>query len=434
MPGIRRLSKSIKKLDIIKENVAQEFQGLLGVVFKGRQLVEVPNRDGYVYVRLRSNINEVIQAYNGQVSPVYDLPVIVIRDKNYERFMIKGRDLGKYGDWGTSSYLPRHGAQHSFSDDNFGGDIVWVYDRQFVPLSISPSGTAGANNVTVNGDVLYWDGVWGYAGGTGTPDMFAYKPTGAYSKLILVYINSNRNPAISAGSNIFDPSATGLAQIIPYLPSLSTTQGIPLGAVRLSSGTERITWREIYDLRPLLNQANWASPYQVQDEGVALSRRNYMNFKGSMVWAVDNPGDDSTDISFSGTAAQDGHTIMWDSLPFTQRTNLNFSFGGGDINFLIQDNPALDATNVIVSGTYIIPGHYILWSYPRYASGTVFDIQEEMDTENWLDIRSNSVVTVTDAIESPYWATEINISGTHVLQSVSAPTGVFPGVLWLKPY
>lgn len=412
-----------------------EFPGLLGSTFKGRQLVEVPNRPGYVYVRLRSNINEVIQAYNGAVSPVYDLPVIVTRDKTYERFLVKGRDLGKYGDWGTSPYLPRHGAQHSFGDDTYGGDIVWVYDRQFMPLSVRPSGSSGANNVFVEGDVLYWDGIWGYAGGTGTPDIFAYKPTGAYQKLVLVYIDSHRNPTLLASDPIFDPSATGLSQLIPYLPALSTTQGIPLGAVRLQSGTERITWREIYDLRPLLNQANWATPYQAQDEGVTLPRRSYLNFKGAMVWAEDNAGDDSTDVSISGTAAQDGHTIMQNTAAFPQRANLNF-IAGGDMPFLVQDNPGLDATDIILTGTFPMAGHMIL-SMPT-GGATDYYGDEVFSQEDFLDFRGN-IVNVTDAEWSAFWATEVHVSGTQVLQGTGNPpermgTGTFAGMFYLKKF
>lgn len=429
MPGIRRFSKSIRKLDILKENVQQELPGILGVTFKGQKYVDVPNRAGYVYVRLRSNPNEVIQAYNSTVSPIYDLPVLVVRQKTYERFVVIGRDIGRYADWGSSSYLPRHGAQHSFPMDNYGGDIVWVYDRQFVPLSIEPSGAYGANNVFVNGDVLYWAGEWIYAGDTGTPDMFVYKPTGTTAKMILVYIDTHGNPALSAGSDMFDNSATGLSQIIPYLPSLSTTAGIPLGAVRLTSGTNRITWKEIYDLRPLLNQANWQDSYQVEDEGTPLTKRKYLNFKGATIWATDNPGDDSTDITLSGTALAAGHTIMDDGTPKTNRTYLNFI---GDL--FVQDNPTLDSTDVGYTGT--IPGHYILWSSNFFATGTYWDFQEEMYVEDWLDFRGNSVLSVTDAELSPYYATEINISGTHVMQQALAPTGsqIFPGMFWLQPY
>lgn len=439
MPGIRRFSKSIRKLDNIKEDVIQEFPGILGVTFKGQKYIDVPNRDGFVYVRLRSNLNEVIQAYNSSVSPIYDLPVIVTRDKTSERFVISGRDLGRYTDWGSSSYLPRHGAQHSFPMDNYGGDVVWVYDRQFVPLSIQPSGSRGANNVFINGDVLYWDGDWIFAGDTGTADIFAYKPTGTTAKMVLVYINNYGNPALLEGSDMFDNTATGMSQIIPYLPSLSTTLGIPLGAVRLTSGTTRITWNEIYDLRPLLNQANWSAPYQAEDEGTPLTRRKYLNFIGMFVNAVDNPTDDATDIYITGSvgfgSGSFGHTILGNESEFPYRSNLNF-IGG----LYVQDNPALDSTDIGWTGTSAPDGHDILWSYPRN-TGTMeaplyLDVQEEMWTEQWLDFRGNSVLSLTDAELSPYWATEVNISGTHILQQATAPSGayIFPGMMWLKPY
>lgn len=300
MVGIRRFSKSIRRLDNLKEDTEIEFPGILGVSFKGQQYTEVPNRDGYVYVRLRSNQNEVIQAYNGLVSPVYDLPVMVTRDKTFERFIIKGRDLGRYGNWGTSPYLPRHGAQHSFSDANYGGDIVWVYDRQFVPLSIGPSGSNGANNVIVNGDAVYMNNDWLYVGNTGTPDLFAYKPTGSSASLVMVYINEYGNPALLEGTSIGDPSLTGMNQIIPYLPTLPSTQGIPIGAVRLLSGTSAISWANIYDLRPLLAMT-LGGGHTIQNEGSDLTQRTHLNFKGQIVWATDDAGNDASVISITGT-------------------------------------------------------------------------------------------------------------------------------------
>ena len=169
MTGHRRLTKSLDVLNALKQNNAIEFPGILGSQFKGQTLVEVPNREGYVYVRLRSNTNEVIQAYNSMVSPVFGLPVIVTRDSTSNRYIIRGRDLGQYQNWGSSSFQPIHGAQHSFSETAWGGDIVWVYGRQFVPLSVSPAtGSSGGNYVFVNPYVYYLDGEWRYAGGVAT--------------------------------------------------------------------------------------------------------------------------------------------------------------------------------------------------------------------------------------------------------------------------
>lgn len=348
MTGIRRLSKSIRDLDLLKENQAIEFPGVLGIDFKGQQLVDVPNREGYVYVRLRNNLNEVIQAYNDKVSPVYDLPIVVVRDKKFERYVVSGRDLGRYENWGNSPYLPRHASQHSFSDSSFGGDIVWVYDRQFVPLSIMPSGSSGAGMVMVNGDTYYWNGVWKYGGGTGTSSILPYKPTGSNARMVLVYLNGDGNPILEPGSYL-DISLTGMAQVIPYLPSLPASSGVPLGAVRLLSGTSAIGWGNIYDLRPLVISDGFISPYLVQDEGITRTRRKYLNFKGATIWANDNPGNDSTDIIVSGSSSS-GHIIQDEGVSRTNRAKLNFkgAFVWAD------DNAGNDSTDVSISGANVL--------------------------------------------------------------------------------
>jgi hypothetical protein len=254
MTGKRRLTKSLDSLDAIKQNRVREFPGILGNQFKGQTLVEVPNREGYVYVRLRSDPNEIIQAYNSSVSPVYGLPVIVTRDSTQNRYIIKSRDLGMYNNWGSSAYLPRHGAQHSFPDVGWGGDIVWVYGRQFVPLSVSPaSGTSGGNFVYVNPYVYYLDGVWDYAGGVQTGDLTVYNASGTNAaRLTLIYLDISGDVQVIAGSD-FDSSYTTINAMLPYLPALPNSSCVPLGAVRLLSGTSTISWNEIFDLRPLIS-------------------------------------------------------------------------------------------------------------------------------------------------------------------------------------
>jgi hypothetical protein len=253
MTGHRRLNKSLNALDTSKQNITKEFPGILGAQFKGQTLVDVPNRSGFVYVRLRSNYNEVIQAYNSNVSPVYGLPVIVTRDSASNKYIIRGRDLGQYQNWGNSSYLPRHGAQHSFPDYNWGGDIVWVYSRQFTPLCVTPAtGTSGGNYVYVQPYVYYLDRAWGCAGGEATANLLGNNPTGSGAIAILVYLDHSGSVQTLAG-NIFDESYTTINTMLPYLPALPDVYSIPLGVVRLTSGTSVISWNEIFDLRPLIN-------------------------------------------------------------------------------------------------------------------------------------------------------------------------------------
>ena len=110
--------------------------------------VEVPNRNSFVYVRLRDNQNEVIQAYNNKVAASYNLPVVVERQNN--RYVVVGVDTLRYqNNWNSfAPFLPIHGNAHSFNPETGGGgDVVWVYPRQFMPALIIPSGTNGGPNV-----------------------------------------------------------------------------------------------------------------------------------------------------------------------------------------------------------------------------------------------------------------------------------------------
>lgn len=231
--------------------------GILGMPLGGQLIVEVPNRNAYVFVRLRSNQSEVIQAYNNQVSPSYNLPVVVERHGN--KYIVAGVDNTRYeNNWNSfAPFLPRHGNAHSFDwESGGGGDIVWVYPRQFMPLLVLPSGSVGGPNVIVSSYVLKTDsGSWKYVGNTGTQDITPYRPvTGAI--MGLVYLNTNDgNPYLLIGSGtVFSNTITGSSQITPYIPSITnpSTQ-IPLAAIRLVTGTSQISWNNIYDVRQFLH-------------------------------------------------------------------------------------------------------------------------------------------------------------------------------------
>lgn len=248
--GNLKLFKTIKQLDIQKPDEYQEIPGILGLSLDGEKQVEVPSRPGYVYVRLRDDLSEIVQAYNDQVSLVYGLPVTIIRDKkDKSRWRVKGRDIGRYQNWGSTPYLPRHGAQHSFDPNSPGGDPVWVWGRQMMPLAVVPSGTNGSMSVVIQNGIYYQNKMWHYVGGTGTADFTSYKPTGSNARLVLVYLDSDGNPQVEPG-DYFAPNLTGSSQIFPYIPDLPDTSAIPLAAVRIVSGTNRISWTNIYDLRP----------------------------------------------------------------------------------------------------------------------------------------------------------------------------------------
>src|SRR5512138_2903438 len=165
----KRLQESVRKFSQSKQTQTVLIDGELGIPIGGAKVVEVPGRAGFVYVRIRGNQSELIQAYNAAVSPIYGLPVLLARDGNI--YKVIGRNLDRYRDWGNTPYLPKHGSQHSFNHElGIGADITWVYSQQFMPLLAYPSGTAGSMNLVVNPAFYEWNGNWKFSQTTGTPN------------------------------------------------------------------------------------------------------------------------------------------------------------------------------------------------------------------------------------------------------------------------
>ena len=253
MSGRHRFDKAFNSFAGRKSNEPLRFAGLLGILTNGEYTVEIPSRPGYVWVRLRNSLNELIQAYNGVVSPVYDLPVMIERDPfTPSQYRIIGRDTGRYGsNWGTgSAYLASHGNSHSFNRETEGaGDVVWVHSQQFMPFLVYPSGSFGGMGVMLYQGMYYYNDEFRHAGGTGTSDLSAHKPTSGDAKMVLITLNRvSGNIEITAGSE-FSSSITGTSQIIQHIPSMPTGTNIPLAAIRLLSGTSSILWANIYDVR-----------------------------------------------------------------------------------------------------------------------------------------------------------------------------------------
>lgn len=284
--ALRKQKKNTKEKPLL-------ITGSLGIPLGGQVLVEVPNRNAFVYVKLRDNHSEVIQAFNNKVAPVYNLPVIVERVNN--RYEVIGVDAARYqSNWSSfAPYLPRHGNTHSFNiEGGGGGDIVWVYPRQFMPSLILPSGSSGGPNVVMTSYILKnADGTWKYTGLTGTSDITVHKPTGTSAVMVLVYLDSQSgNPYFLVGSgSYFSESITGSSEVYQYIPSSPNTSHIPLAAVRLVSGTNIISWDNIYDVRQFIHTTptgTGGSNIAIQDEGVAKGSVTTLNFVGDNVQAT----------------------------------------------------------------------------------------------------------------------------------------------------
>ena len=244
----RKLLKSLQTQKKQTEQVKLTIYGSLGITIGGQKTVQIPDRQGYVYVRLRDNQNEVIQAFNNKVAASYDLPVIVVREGS--RYVVQQFNSQRYLNNAQNSapFLPNHGTQHSFPRGG-GADITWIYPQQFMPALVYPSTTTGTY-VNIDRYPLYTpDNRWIYAGGTGTQNILQYLPTtGSSSLMVLVYMDAyTGNPGILVGSGTYFPANIS-GSIYQYIPSPSVNQ-IPLAGVLLNTGTTTIRWDNIYDVR-----------------------------------------------------------------------------------------------------------------------------------------------------------------------------------------
>lgn len=244
-PVSRKAVEAITELN--REN--DPIGGRLGIPIDGIRQVNVANRPGFVYVRLRDNSNELVQAFNESVSPVYDLPVLVEFKNN--RYVVIGRDTDRYSSWGSdSSYLPAHASQHSMLANQMGGgDPVFVDGRQMMPGAAYPSGTLGGPNVLIS-DFLFRNklGNWLYIGNTGTADLNTLRPNGSNARMVLVCLDYTSGGFVILTGSTFSATLTGTSQIWPYVPNNNLDQ-VPLAAIRIVSGTTSIGWDNIYDAR-----------------------------------------------------------------------------------------------------------------------------------------------------------------------------------------
>lgn len=370
----KNLKRAVGRIQERKKDKDYRLPGILGLKRGSTNVVSVPGRPSFVYVRLRNNQSEVIQAFNDKVSPVYDLPVLVVRDDiDPSKYRIESRDYGQYSNWQSwSPYLPAHGGAHSRSPSGGGGDVVWVYGNQYMPLLVSPSGTLGSGNVIVDGSVYYFEDQdeYKYAGGTGTSDILVYKPTDGNAKMVLVYLDTNGNPSLLPGA-VFSSSITGTSSILPYVPTISVDTGVPLGAVRLVSGTASVLWENLYDIRPLITGQR-KSKIGIFDNSSYVTSGTAISFDTNLDVAVTG-----TVVFISGQAGGGGggtDTLYYDDGVFVA-TGTKVSFD--DNLTAIATGTTIFVSSVSNTDTPTYP--YVSEDSIGVATGTHFDFGENMN-------------------------------------------------------
>lgn len=378
----KKLQNSLEKYNKVKEDAVVPISGTLGIPLSGRKLVEVPNRSGFVYVKLKDNTSEVIQAYNSTVSNTYDLPVLVVRQNNI--YTVMGRNLDLYRNWGNVPYLPKHGGQHSFNPElSMGADITWIYSQQIMPLLGYPSGTDGSPRLSIAPYIIRdLSGNWKYVGNTGTISTTPYNPTtGSRAVMGLVYLDTvSGNPFLLINSGTYiSESLTGTNQIASYIPQLTNPNHLPITAFRLLSGTSSLTWNNLYDVRPFLQVIpTGSSGFVVQDEGIFKGLATTLNVIGP-----------NADISISGSVAR---------LFITGST-------GGSVN------PPVTGTIVLLDD-WAIRGSIPLLNFglglSANLSGTYGDVNVDFGTGTFQSLRGSTTPYDIGAIPNDGWIANSN--------------------------
>jgi len=284
--GRKRLRKAMTSVLSGKQDKDILVPALLGVYKSGNQTIQVADRPDFVWVRLRGNSSEVVQAFNEKVGLHFDLPILVLRDENFnDRWVVHGRDIAQYSNWEGAAYGHAHATSHSFAGADYcASDIVWTNKRQYMPLLPRPE-ASGTMGIWIESDFYYFDGRYHWWPGSGTASLSGFLPTGGMSaRYVTVYIDVNGNPASLAGPE-FDKVYPG--DPADYISIPDPDDGVVVAAVLMMTGTSAIGWGEIFDLRnPNRPPTPTGSPIWLADENAVLGKVWGLNFVGECVEAL----------------------------------------------------------------------------------------------------------------------------------------------------
>ncbi len=296
--GEERLTEAFVKSFGSKSDVIEQMPAFLGAYINGQKTFVVNGQPDYVWVRVRGQTADRVKAFNqhaGGVAHHWNLPIIIAKIPTApDIWTVIGRDIRRYESWAPTSetpysspYLVKHGGDHSFtSQQGMGADPVWVFKRQMMPLLPHPAPT-GTMSIELGSDFYYYNGQYNWFASTGTADFTSFLPTGAMNgKFVTVYIEGDTgNPAYLDGGEI--NALIPPIDAADYIAVPTPAQGIPVAAVFLLTGTSRIGWGEIFDLRhPHVPVPATGSFLSVYDEGSFIGSSSEIDFVGAGVSAA----------------------------------------------------------------------------------------------------------------------------------------------------
>ena len=228
-----------------KQNVPFTINGLLG---NTSGVVNVPNRNNYVYVRLAGS--GVAEVFNNRVQTIFDLPVICGYDpvdpQRFQVLSIQGAMSDAVGSsiiYGTG-YAPSE--RYRWMYPGGGQDPLFSELRQFMPLRITP---VSSMSFVVHNQVIWNGTAWEIFGGSTEINLTSLIPTTS-GKCAMVLISIDGDGAIETTKG----TEVDIADlVVTDIPSPPAGTRYVIGAIRVYYGQTQIqearTNTDIVDLR-----------------------------------------------------------------------------------------------------------------------------------------------------------------------------------------
>lgn len=380
----RRLARALRRQSDQKQNKAEIYPGLLGTHIGGAEVVNVPGRDGYVYVRLRGDVSEEVQAYNDAVQPIYGLPVKIIRDDLEPGiYRVVGRNIQVYPTWTGQSTggIKAHHETHERNPTAPGNDIIEVYKSQFLPLALTPSYPTGSMTALIRSDFYIYEETQKWWPGSGTVSFSSLRPTDNRRRFVSVFLDALLGIPHYLTGEFFDPTYT--LDFSPHIPmTTDLSRYIPSGAVYLASGTATISQTELFDTRHIAGMTINSGGNVIED--------TVWDAKGDLVagtgldTAIRLPV--GTDGLFLSADSGESAGLKWIVGPAAGADGADgvdgTDAGAGNPSFSVDGRLAVanDVSAYICTSTGTVEAAYIYCRTPGSASSTIVDVHKNGTT------------------------------------------------------
>ncbi len=279
---------------LLTKRVEPKFQFTRGLLGDGNGNVDVPDRDGFSYVRPDRNSNKVFEMFNKQAFAADGTPIL-IGELPWQPGLqqVLGIDWDTYLTVGWANRfagIAQHGDTHVWRDGFIGEDPFSIYRRQIFDLRCEPLGS-GTTSVLVTPYGVNDTGVFKSWPGSPGIDLSAAIPSATGTiRNALVYWDFSGDTLYGTLGISTGTLTTVTETSIPSKP-VEPQGTIPSAFVELQGGQNQIKEEHIKDARPLF------VPYPGGD-GVKVSKIYDSDFENE---ALTSDADGNLTLNGTGT-------------------------------------------------------------------------------------------------------------------------------------